>query len=191
MGIKESIQFYIPAYCGCEERIIEKTMSECGCSRKAVKNNIDWLIKKGYCKYVEYADMTDGEKDFYNSYCCGILRIANNYNETEYLEKERKRKESENKLSNIDKFKLYFARMVEEFGYHEKRFSLEYGLNDVTVSFNDSSGERKIRIDFSEVSDILFNESDNSISYKLDNKYYTFSLSCTNTKCHLLHHQSY
>lgn len=195
MGIRESIQSSITAYCGCEERIIKKTMSECGCSRKAVENNIDWLIKKGYCEYVDYADMKDGEKDFYNSDHCEILKTIKPYNEIEYLEEERKRKESEDKLTNIEKFKLYFSRMEKEFNRtefcYEKCYSLEYGLNDVTVTVKDSGSERKIRVDFGVVSDIIFDESDNSIAYKTGNKYYTFSLRCIHTKGCLQHHLAY
>ncbi len=93
MNIKESIIHYIGVYDGSEKRIIENTISDHmyefgkqSDARRAVESNILWLIENKYIEFVNYQNMTDMEKRYYESDgYCSIYRIIKRYNESEYL----------------------------------------------------------------------------------------------------------
>ena len=95
MNIKESIIHYIDVYDGSEKRIVEKTVSahmgefrKQSDAKRAVESAISWLIENKYIRVVNYQDMTDMEKRYYESDCCTIYRIIKRYNESEYLKEK-------------------------------------------------------------------------------------------------------
>lgn len=94
--MKESIMHYISVYEGSEKRIIENVTSthsyEFNSPSKAkiaVEANIDWLIENKYIGVVNYNEMTDMQKRFYESDgYCRIFKIIKRYNDSEYLKEK-------------------------------------------------------------------------------------------------------
>jgi hypothetical protein len=96
MDIRKLIIRYIDVYEGSEKRIIENVISnhsyEFNSSSKAkiaVEANIDWLVDNKYICVVNYNEMTDMQKRFYESDgYCRIFKIIKRYNESEYLKEK-------------------------------------------------------------------------------------------------------
>ncbi|MBQ6837855.1 MAG: hypothetical protein IJO44_03365 [Clostridia bacterium] len=95
MNIKETIMHYIDIYDGSEKRVIEKTI----CSHRnefeniekaysAVNNYIVWLIENKYIVRVNYNEMNESQKHYFESDCCTIYKIIKRYNEAEYLKEK-------------------------------------------------------------------------------------------------------
>lgn len=190
MIIKDSIQHYINVYHGSENRVIDNTIRDCRCKRKDVEINIDWLIAKGYVKAVEFINMTDLEKAYYNSDHCTILRNLKKFDEIVYYEEENKRKAIEDKLSNKEKFILFFDRMEKEF--ERKNFSCkkEYYLDikDNVVVINSIDDNNEIVIDFNNTSNWYYSEIENSIYYKKNSKCFTIELFYLSGCCYIKHY---
>ena len=96
MNIKESIMHYIYVYEGSEKRIIENVSADHAYEFKssskakiAVEANIDWLMENKYISAVNYTEMTDMQKRFYESDgYCRIFKIIKRYNDSEYLKEK-------------------------------------------------------------------------------------------------------
>lgn len=87
---------YIYVYEGSEKRIIENVSAahayEFKSSSKAkiaVEANIDWLIDNNYISVINFNEMTDIQKSFYESDgYCRIFKIIKRYNESEYIKEK-------------------------------------------------------------------------------------------------------
>ena len=191
MDIKNEIQRYIRVYSGSEDRVIENVMSECRCDEEGVKANIDWLEKYKYIKYVPFLEMNAEEKRYYQSDNCTILRNIKSYDEKEHLKIKQKEYEEINKFPTKDKFNKYFFKMEEEFDrkelYNGKTYTIKYSTNSVSITLEDDNN-RTILIDFDKITDLYFNEPENSIYYKENNKTYVIELYYLWGKCCLKHY---
>ncbi|MBQ0035695.1 MAG: hypothetical protein KBT35_02125 [Firmicutes bacterium] len=191
MDIRNTIQHYISVYDGSEERVIDNTACDCRCKKEMVKHNIDWLIRKGYIEIIQYPDMTEAERTYYDSDLCTILRNIRCFDEAEYYKEERERKEIEDKLPIKDKIRCCISQMENEFDRKylcdDKNYTLI--INDDTAIINIVDENRTITIDFTNTSDWNYNEQDNSVSYKINDSYYTIELECLWGKRHLKHYK--
>ena len=195
MDIKNTIQYYISVYSGSEKRVIEKTMNDQGCKRETVESNIDWLIRYQYIEYVEFCNMTDMEKTYYRSDSCRILREIRKYDEIEYCEEKNKKAEEIEKLSNKEKFIIFFNKMETEFNRKHlkngKNYSLRMTDNCVVITINDDSNSREIEIDFENTSNWEYDESQNFIFYKEDSNYFRIFMDYLWGKSCLIHSMYY
>lgn len=190
MDIKKAIQMQIDVNSGSEKRVVYRVLEDFRASEKDVLENIEWLLKKGYIKKVALDDMEECERRYFESDSCSIIRNIVYYDEMEYYEKERQRREIEACLSNKEKFKLYFSRMEKEFErktmFNDKNYTLNYGDNIVVISITDES--RTIKIDFKNIYNLTYEEPTNSIFYKYKEKYYTIELFYCWGKSNLKHY---
>ncbi|MBQ6825350.1 MAG: hypothetical protein IJP34_01650 [Clostridia bacterium] len=95
MKIKETIMHYIGVYDGCEKRVIQRTIESHRSEFKnkdqaflAVNECIIWLIKNKYIAMVNYNEMTDMQKRYFESDGGLIYSIIKRYNESEYLKEK-------------------------------------------------------------------------------------------------------
>lgn len=96
MDIRESIIHYIDVYEGSEKRIIKNVIAthsheftSASNAKSIVEANICWLIENKYISVVNYNEMTDMQKRFYESDgYCRIFKIIKRYNESEYLKEK-------------------------------------------------------------------------------------------------------
>ena len=90
MKIKETIMHYIGVYDGCENRVIQRTIES---HRREFKNNdqaflavnqcIIWLIENNYIVRVNYDEMTDMQRRYFESDGGPIYKIIRRYNGSE------------------------------------------------------------------------------------------------------------
>lgn len=94
MNIKETIMHYITVYYGSGKRVIQNTVSDFlyqfkkrTDAERTVNASLDWLLENKYIKVVDYQEMTDMEKRYFESdgYCT-IYRKLKRFNESEYLQ---------------------------------------------------------------------------------------------------------
>lgn len=95
MNIKETIMHYIDVYEGSEKRIVEKTAYCYECEFKnmsqaiqAVEKCIIWLIENKYIVRVNYNEMNEIQRRYFESDCCNMYKIIKRYNESEYLKEK-------------------------------------------------------------------------------------------------------
>lgn len=85
---------YITVYYGSGKRVIQNTVSDFlyqfkkrTDAERTVNASLDWLLENKYIKVVDYQEMTDMEKRYFESdgYCT-IYRKLKRFNESEYLQ---------------------------------------------------------------------------------------------------------
>ena len=95
MYIKETIKHYIDVYNGSEKRVLEKTAYSHRYEFKnmekailAVNQCIIWLIENNYIVRVNYDEMDEMQRRYFESDGCNIYKIIKRYNESEYLKEK-------------------------------------------------------------------------------------------------------
>ena len=193
MNIRNTIQRYIDEYGGSETRIIKNTMADHQCKESEISSSIDWLVKKGFIILVSKNDMTQFERNYYESDSCKIYRNLKRFDEMKFYEEERKRKEFEEKLPNKEKFKLYISRLEKEFDRkhfcNSKDYKISYLNNSAKIEME--SDKNIINIDFENIKNFIPDDNDESFIYNNENGYFTIELSYRWSKCYLLHYKSY
>lgn len=74
--------------------------------------------------------------------------------------------------------------------YNGKTYTVKYDTNSVFIILEDDNN-RTILIEFDKITDLYFNESENSIYYKENNKTYVIELYYLWGKCCLKHYIAY
>ncbi len=173
--------------------LLKKTMADCQCSENDVYSAIKWLIKKGFIVLASMDVLTECERNFYESDSCNIYRNVKRFDEIKFFEDESKRKELEEKLPNIEKFKLYISRLEKEFDKkhfcNSKDYKISYSNNSVKIEME--SDKNVIHIDLASIKTFIPDDNDESFIYNNGNDYFTIELSYRWNKCYLLHYKSY
>lgn len=186
MNIKETIMHYISVYCGSEKRIVENTIEDHMKEfrkksevENAVRECISWLLEKNYISLIyNRSEMTDCEKRYYESDNCVIYRIIKRYNDEEYLKQLQIERENEDKLDTRHKFLLYIEKMQKKAKFEKPfaEFNYEVKNDNKSLTFMPKDNQKPINIIFSGVSDLYYDENENSICYSYDNSNYIIEL---------------